>query len=126
MENLVEQNTLEAKNKEIIVNGMTKGAATLNPDVLDDYIDDNYIQHNPMIRQGKAGLKAFMQAMIAAGAQPQKIEIVNASASGDLVWIHCKMYLAGKYMSIADIFKMKNGKAIEHWDVMQEIPKATA
>ena len=124
MENLEKQNALEAKNKEIIVNGMTKAAATLNPDVLDDYIHDDYIQHNPMIGQGKAGLKAFMQAMVAAGAQTQKIEIVNASASGDLVWVHVKMYLGEKYMSIADIFKMKDGKAIEHWDVMQEIQKA--
>lgn len=122
MGNLEQQKSLEEKNLEIIINGTTKVASTLNFDVLDDYIDENYIQHNPMIAQGKAGLKAFMMAMKEAGTQPQKIEIINASASGDLVWIHCKLNLAGKNMVIVDIFKMKNGKAIEHWDVLQEIP----
>lgn len=125
MENLEQQKSLEQNNLKIITNGMTKAASTLNPDVFDDYIDDNYIQHNPMIAQGKAGLKAFMIAMKEAGMQPQKIEILNASSSGDLVWVHSKLNLAGKNMVIADIFKMKNGKAIEHWDVLQEIPASS-
>lgn len=122
MESLEAQKALEEKNLKIVIDGMTKINATLNPDVFDDYIDENYIQHNPMIAQGKAGLKAYAKAMVAAGMKPQKIEIFNASASGDLVWVHCKQKLAGKTMLIVDIFKMKNGKAIEHWDVLQEIP----
>jgi predicted SnoaL-like aldol condensation-catalyzing enzyme len=124
MENLEQQRTLEAQNLSIVTSGMTKALATLDITAFDDYIDDNYIQHNPMIAQGKAGLQAFMQAMIAAGAKPQKLEILRASASGDLVWVHCKLNLAGKDVVVCDIFKMKNGKAIEHWDVIQEIPSS--
>jgi fructose-specific component phosphotransferase system IIB-like protein len=35
-------------------------------------------------------LQEFLQAMIAAAAQPQQFEIIKSSASGDLVWVHCK------------------------------------
>ena len=125
MKNLEQQKAEEAKNLSIITNGMTKALATLNIKAFDDYIDDNYIQHNPMIAQGKAGLQGFMQFMIASGTQPQQLEIFRASASGDLVWVHCKLNLAGKDVVVCDIFKMKDGKAIEHWDVIQEIPAST-
>lgn len=125
MENLEKQSALEAQNLSIITNGMKKALRTLDPASFDDYIDDNYIQHNPMIAQGKAGLQEFMQVMIGAGAKPQELEILRASASGDLVWVHCKLNLAGKDVVVVDIFKMKNGKAIEHWDVIQEIQSST-
>jgi predicted SnoaL-like aldol condensation-catalyzing enzyme len=44
-----------------------------------------------------------------------------AVASGDLVMVHGRYTGWGpKPMIAVDIFRVENGKVVEHWDVMQE------
>ena len=60
---------------------------------------------------------------------PQKsIEFVRAIAEGDLVALHTHQIWPGdeQYVTM-DFFRFdNNGKIIEHWDAIQEIPKTSA
>lgn len=92
---------------------------------IDRYIGDTYTQHNPGVADGKEALKAAVTQWF-KGAPKEKINIQHLAADSDLVFIHLKSNMGGKTASVIDIFKLKNGKIIEHWDVIQEVPAKSA
>lgn len=86
---------------------------------------DKYIQHNP---NGSDGRAAFISG-IAAYVERSKFrcEIKRVMAEGDLVMVHnhCKEDPSSKSdlgSAVVDIFRVENGKIVEHWDVEQRVP----
>lgn len=92
---------------------------------IDRYIGDTYTQHNPSVADGKDALKAAVSQWF-KGARKERINIQHLAADSDLVFIHLKSEMGGKTASVIDIFKLKDGKIIEHWDVIQEVPVKSA
>lgn len=93
--------------------------------LIDKYIGDTYIQHNPLVADGKEALKQAATQWF-KGAPKVKIDIQHLSAEGDLVYIHTKSIRGAKTASVIDIFKIENGKIVEHWDLIQEVPEKSA
>ena len=88
------------------------------------YVGAMYIQHNPLVGDGKEPFISYFNRM--AHEYPDKsIEFVRAIAEKDLVALHTHQTWPGneEYVTM-DFFRFdKNGKIVEHWDAMQEIPK---
>ncbi len=88
------------------------------------YVGDAYIQHNPEVESGPEAFIAYFEKL--AQEYPNKsIEFVRAVAEADLVAVHTHQKWPGfnDYVSI-DIFRFdENGKIVEHWDAIQEIPE---
>lgn len=91
------------------------------------YLGSRYTQHNPVAADGPEGLKAFL-AFLKDKFPNNKSEIKRIFADGDyvIVHVHAVREPGTRGNAIIDIFKLENGKVVEHWDVIQPIPEKAA
>jgi predicted SnoaL-like aldol condensation-catalyzing enzyme len=96
-------------------------------DAASKFIGPRYVQHNPRAADGPEGLKAFL-AFLREKFPDYHSEIKRVFADGDYVIVHVHNVPApgNRGAAIIDIFKLENGKVVEHWDVRQEIPEQSA
>ena len=91
------------------------------------YIDLPYRQHNPEVVDGPDGFIQFISEM--QKKHPKlKAAISKALADDDLVALHVHLTREPNDpgLAIAELFRLKDGKIIEHWDVVQPVPEKTA
>ena len=104
-------------NKELALAAITAVFSDRDLSAFDKYFDTNYIQHNPRMPNGLDFLKQFVPTIPADFSY----EAGLVTESGDFVMIHGRYEnWGGKNVIGVDIFKIKDGKLIEHWDVLQE------
>jgi len=96
---------------------------------IDRYIGDTYIQHNPDTPNGKQAVVDFVEKFILPNKDEDgnvlvQSQIIRVIAEGDLVALHVKSdeWLGPNGSVIFDIYRIENGKLIEHWDIIQPIP----
>lgn len=91
------------------------------------YLGSRYTQHNPVAADGPEGLKAFIQ-FLRDKFPGARSEIKRVFADGDYVILHVHAVRepGTRGSAIVDIFKLENGKIVEHWDVRQDIPEKAA
>ncbi|MBT3363889.1 MAG: SnoaL-like domain-containing protein [Chloroflexi bacterium] len=90
------------------------------------YVGEQYIQHNPLVGDGKESFIEYFERM--TSEYPQKsIDFIRAVAQGDLVALHThQVWPGGEQYVTMDFFRFDdNGKIVEHWDCIQEIPEIT-
>lgn len=99
-----------------------------NPsDAVEKYVGDEYIQHNPLVGNGKKAFIDYFERM--QREYPNKsIEFVRTISEGDLVAVHTHQVWPDneEYVTMDFLRFDDQGKIIEHWDAMQQIPKHTA
>lgn len=95
-------------------------------EAVERYVGAEYIQHNPVVRDGKQGFVDYFEEM--AREYPDKtIEFVRAIAEGDLVALHThQVWPDGDEYVTMDFLRFdEDGKIVEHWDAIQQIPSET-
>lgn len=88
------------------------------------YMSDRYIQHNPNAPDGFAGIKAHID-MLKRDFPQNRGEIKHVFSKDDLValHIHNKRSPELRGNAVVDMFRIEDGKVVEHWDVVQAIPE---
>ena len=92
----------------------------------DAYVAPDYIQHNPGLADGREAAVAGLATMFADPGH--SFEIRHIVVDGDLAAVHLfvKPDPAARGAAVADFYRLKDGKIVEHWDVIQPIPAQSA
>lgn len=123
-----DEQTVEAKNKQVVLDFYDLAFNRHKPtEAAAKYIGDQYVQHNPDVPNGTEAFTGYFEGFFKENPQSHVV-IAHVLADGDLVALHLnsKLNKADKGRAIVDIFRLKNGKIIEHWDVDQPVPATTA
>jgi predicted SnoaL-like aldol condensation-catalyzing enzyme len=91
------------------------------------YIGDRYIQHNPHVPNGAEAFYGYFEGFFRDHPQ-SRVTIHRVIADGDLVALHLLSQESpdDPGRAIVDIFRLENGKIVEHFDVIQAVPATTA
>ncbi len=91
------------------------------------YLGSQYRQHNPGAADGPEPFIKFAKRF--AQTYPDyRLESKRIIAEGDYVVMHGHLTREpdDRGMAVVDIFRLEDGKIVEHWDVVQEIPENAA
>ena len=91
-------------------------------DKMANYFDrENYLQHNSMIADGLSGLGTALEEMAKNGVTMvyEKNHIVLGE--GNFVLSVSEGQFGGEHTSFYDLFRLENGKIVEHWDIIETI-----
>jgi predicted SnoaL-like aldol condensation-catalyzing enzyme len=111
-------------NKQIVYHIFKDILEGGNIEVIDKYLSERYIQHNPNIPSGHDGLKKML-SMVKPRPVSQKLaaQVVSVVAEGDFVVVSAVQQLPdprspGKTYTTThfDMWRIKDGQADEHWD----------
>lgn len=94
---------------------------------VEQYVGSQYRQHNPSLGDGIGPFIAYFEQM--ANEYPDKsISFARSVAEGDLVALHThQIWPDGDEYVTMDFFRFdEDGKIVEHWDTMQQIPEKSA
>jgi len=117
----------EQANKAAVMAFYDAALNKLDYDEAAKYLGPEYKQHNPTAADGKDGLKAFI-AYLKANFPQTHSRITQAFADGDYVIlrVHAVRTPGTLGNAIVDIFRLQDGKVVEHWDSVQPVPEKAA
>lgn len=88
------------------------------------FMGTTYRQHAPYATDGPEGLRQFVQ-WFRDNFPNHRYEIKRVIAEGDFVMLH--VHGTGgpnpHGEAVVDIFRIEDGKVVEHWDIIQAIPE---
>lgn len=119
--------TLSQKNKKLVTDFFNLAFVEKRiQKAFDTYVGDTYIQHNPHVPDGKEPVLVFLGKLF---SNPQMtVSIKRVITENDLVVIHhhSKKNTNDPGEAIIEIFRVDQGKIVEHWDVIQSVPEKSA
>ncbi len=94
-----------------------------NPAMITEHISaEQYDQHNPQIKDGLSGILEAVEYLTSQNNMFVYTKIHKVLGEGNFVLTVSEGEWGGKPQVFYDLFRMKEGKIVEHWDVIQEIP----
>ncbi|MDH5855936.1 nuclear transport factor 2 family protein [Lampropedia aestuarii] len=87
-------------------------------------VADDYIQHNPFVPNGKAAFVEYFRGYFKEFPE-SRAQVMRSATDGDLVYLHVHSTSGPGHRgeAVVDIFRVKDGRITEHWDVIQEVPE---
>jgi predicted SnoaL-like aldol condensation-catalyzing enzyme len=114
-----------ARNKQLVLAFYHKIIGEKDYEGARQYMGSEYRQHAPYATDGHTGIAEWVRKFRAAFPQ-HRYEVKKVIAEGDLVVLHLHGMNGPNPHgeSVIDIFRIENGKVVEHWDVIQPIPES--
>lgn len=111
-----------ASNKALVAEFAEKVLVGADYSVLTDYIStETYAQHNPEAADGLEGFGAAAAAWGAEGKLLAYKKVHQIVAEGDFVFTRAEGQF-GAPVIYNDLWRVEDGKIVEHWDVIAPIP----
>ena len=91
-------------------------------DLLPLYIDvEHFAQHNPDLEDGVTALRAALEATLDGGPVISYQHMHRILAEGSFVLSVCEGTLAGVHSAFYDLFRLADGRIVEHWDTIEAV-----
>ncbi len=111
------------ENKTLIKNLLDDVFMGKNPAKITEYISTTkYNQHNPHVKDGLAGLGEALESLAKAGMPMVYEKNHKILGQGNFVLSVSEGKFMNNHVSFYDLFRIEDGKIVEHWDTIEEIP----
>ena len=109
---------------EILENSPDLSTDTKIAILKNECFDKEYIQHSPHVKDGREEVLNVFRNRFEKYPNISS-SIKRSAASEDLVWLHQHVKRTEDDLgtAVVNIFRMKNGKFVEHWNVVQRVPE---
>lgn len=88
-------------------------------ELLDEFMQDDYMQHNSGVGDGKEGFITFTDFFFTLEPE-MDIYKTFANADGEvMVFFKCICHANGMVNKVVDLYRLRDGKLAEHWDVVE-------
>lgn len=115
------------ENKLLVNNFLKDVLMGENPSKITEYISsEQYDQHNPMVKDGLKGLGEAIEYLASQDNLFKYYKIHKVLGEGNFVFTQSEGEWNKKPYAFYDLFRVQDGKIVEHWDVVQEIPEEMA
>lgn len=112
-----------ASNKQLVANFMDDILLGKAPEKITNYISTiQYDQHNAMVKDGLDGLTDALTYLASQDNMFEYHQVHRILGEGNFVLAQSEGRWNGKAQAFYDLFRIQDGKIVEHWDVIQEIP----
>ncbi|MFE4874916.1 nuclear transport factor 2 family protein [Streptomyces sp. NPDC056682] len=109
-------------NRALVAEFAQKVLVGADYSVLTDYIStDTYAQHNPEAADGLDGFGAAAANWAEQGKNLVYTKVHKVIAEGEFVLLQSEGTF-GSAVSYNDLFRVQDGKIVEHWDVIAPVP----
>ena len=121
---------LNAQNKKNMTNkekaaAVNKAVETGNAATISDIVREDYVQHTPPVPDGRKGLIGLIQKIANKEIPAPTIKNVRTFEDGEFMVLHHDVQWPNRKAMI-EIFRFKDGLAVEHWSGVQDHPEKTA
>lgn len=118
----IEDEDKTESNRELVTEFMNKVLVGGQYDKITDFVStEQYDQHNPMVEDGLEGFNRFAAKMASNGMAMTYEKVHKILVQGNFAATLSLVKMSGEDHCIIDIFRMKNGKIVEHWDAQEKI-----
>ena len=110
-------------NKRLILDFYSRVIAQRDITQAHKIIAENYIQHNPLIKSGRAGVIEVLEQLKQIPQEPAAASnnTLWLMGEGDLVAAYLKVDFLGQNQVVMDLFRIEEECIVEHWDAIQSI-----
>ena len=114
-------------NKRTVMAFYDAALTQLNIDEAAAYFGPHFIQHNPRSKDGIEGFRSLLRD-VKKQFPGLRSDVKRVFADGDFVILHVHVKLQPEELGLAivEIFRLEQGKIVEHWDVRQPVPGTAA
>ena len=112
-----------AANKTLVKNFVTDVLLNGKGDKIPEYVStEKYLQHNSGIADGLDGLGAALKYFAESGLVLEYTKIHKVLGEGNFVLTVSEgKFGKGDHVSYYDLFRLEDGKIVEHWDIIETI-----
>ena len=111
------------ENKELVEKFVIGFLVNGDMTAVDKYLDStSYVQHNPGIADNVEGLKQALKYFMDNKISFKYDKVHMILGEGNFVLTVSEGEIGGVHSSFYDLFRVENGKIVEHWDTIEAIP----
>ena len=120
----IEDKDKTAANKQVVESFVNDVLMNGQADKMTTYVNpEKYLQHNSAVADGLDGLGAALKYFAENGLVMEYEKVHKILGEGNFVLTMSEgKFGKGDHVAFYDLFRLENGRIVEHWDVIQPIP----